>query len=483
MDKVKAKLVAAAIWLAALVTGSLFGEEAAPVVKLSVDEAVNYALEHSRTLKSSDIDLELKERASKYSWNVFLPTVQATGTMSRTSEYSPSTKAYAGIFSTLSQGQINMPTDYDKEEDRWSAIGGLSASWNFTPAYIAKIKIAKAQYEAGKVSWEQTQRETITNIKKLYYGLLLQQESLKIQQQTLRNAKERADQAQTNFRNGTVPELSLLQAQVNYENTKPEVDTAEQSLHQQIDLFAFMLGLPVGTQIELTSTIEPVYVEVTTEDLLAKYADNDLQVQSLLKNKRAAELGILASDMATWLPTLALNYSYQPVYIGSEGAWHFYKGIGKDDDWYDSGSFSASLVWNITNMLPWSANRQQVKDYKQQLAQLDLTMATLRENQKVEVRKAVDTLNQARAQIDAMGRSVTLAQRAYDMTARSYRNGSTELLDLRDAENQLNQAKLGQLNQRFNYISALMDLENTLNTDLTSAAAGEGSSADAHATK
>ena len=66
-----------------------------------------------------------------------------------------------------------------------------------------------------------------------------------------------------------------------------------------------------------------------------------------------------------------------------------------------------------------------------------------------------------------MGRNVTLAQRAYDMTARSYRNGTTELLDLRDAEASLNQAKLGQINQKFQYISALMDLENTLNVSLT----------------
>ena len=95
-------------------------------------------------------------------------------------------------------------------------------------------------------------------------------------------------------------------------------------------------------------------------------------------------------------------------------------------------------------------------------------METLKEKQKVDVKKAVDTLNQARKQIDSMGRNITLAQRAYESSARSYRNGATELLDLRDSESQLNQAKLGQLNQKLNYINALMDLEYTLNTDLSS---------------
>lgn len=431
--------------------------------KLSIDEAVNYALQNSRTLKSNDIDLEIKERASKYSWNVFLPTIQASGTAMRTTELSPQYAQY-GL------------TDYPDEESRWDMVGSVSASWNFTPAYIAQIKIAKAQYEAGKISWEQSQRETITNIKKAYYGLLLQQESLKIQKTTLENARQRMIQAQANFKNGSIPEIQYLQTQVNYENTKPNVDSAEQALVQQFDLFAFLIGMPVGTKIELTSTIEPVYVDVEADELLAKYADNDLQIQSLEKNKLAAKLGITASDMATWVPTLALNYGWKPMYTngssmglaaGNAKAFGFAGDIGADEKWYDSGNLTLTLAWNLTNMLPWSSNRQKVKDYKQQLAQLELTIETLRENQKVQVRKAVDTLHQAKEQIDAMSRNVTLAQRAYDMTARSYRNGTTELLDLRDAETSLNQAKLGHINQKFQYISALMDLENTLNVNLT----------------
>ena len=433
------------------------------VVKLSIEEAVDYALKNSLTLKSKDSDLELKARASRNSWNVFLPSITASGTMKRESEISPQ-YASAGM------------TDFPDEESRWDVIGAVSASWNFTPAYIAQIKIAKAQYEAGKISWEQNLRETTTNIKKAYYGLLLQKESLKIKKASLENTRQRMIQAQANFKNGSIPELQYLKAQVDYENAKPEVDTAEQSLNQQVDLFEFLIGMPVGTKIELTSAIEPLYINVTADELLEKYSDNDLQIKALEKNKLAAKLGITALDLSTWVPALSVSYGWQPMYVdgssmglskGNAKAFGFTGDIGKDEKWYNSGSLSLTLAWNITNMLPWSSNRQKVKDYKQQLAQLDLSLQTLKENQKVQVRKAVDTLNQAREQIDAMARNVTLAQRAYDMTIRSYRNGTTERLDLRDTESSLDQAKLGLVNQKFQYISALMDLENTLNTNLT----------------
>ena len=171
-------------------------EEKSEVIKLSIEDAVSYALSHSRTLKSNDIDLEIKKRASSNSWNVFLPNVQASGTMSRANEYNPSNSGtLQAINGALAMNGMNkflpVKDGYDKEEDRWSTVGTVSASWNFTPAYIAQIKIAKAQYEAGKISWEQSQRETITNIKKMYYGLLLQQESLKIQRTSLENARQR----------------------------------------------------------------------------------------------------------------------------------------------------------------------------------------------------------------------------------------------------------------------------------------------------
>lgn len=440
--------------------------EKSEVVRLTIADAVDYALQNSRTLKSAQIDLEIKNRAAKYGWNVFLPNVQVTGTMSRATEYNPGNSAVGLMLNgLLPSANIPVKTDFDNEEERWSVIGGVSIGLNLSLAYIQQIKAAKAGYEGGRISWEQSQREVTTQIRKLFYALLLQQESLKIKQTTLENARQRMVQAQTNFRNGAVPEIQLLQTQVNYENTKPEVDMAEQSLRQTLDTYAFLLGMPVGTEIELVGEIEPVYIEANSDELLEKYGGNNLDIQSLRNSIDTLKMNLAAINLATWTPALSLNYSWQPVYMGD--AFSFPKDIGKDDKWYDSGSFSATLAWNLTNMLPWSSNRQQAADLKANIAKLELTMETLLENQRVEVRKAVDTLNQAKEQIDAMGRNVTLAQRAYDMSARSYRNGTTELLDLRDAEASLNQAKLGQINQKYQYISALMDLEKALNTGLT----------------
>ena len=435
------------------------------VVKLTLDDAIKYALDNSRSLKSNDIDLEIKARASKYSWNVFLPTVQATGTMSRATEYSPSNYAlYNNVLSPI----LNLPqasTDFADEEAHWSVIGGVSVGLNLSLAYIQQIRAAKADYELGKISWEQSNNETIVNIKKLFYGLLVQQENLKIQKTTLENARQRYNQASTNFRNGAIPRIQMLQAQVNYENTKPDVEDAERAVAQQLDTFAFLIGLPVGTNLELEGSIEPVYIEANADDLLAKYKDESLDIRTMKKTIEKMKMQLSALNLSSYTPALSLNYAWQPAYLGD--AFSFMGDIGKDDMWYDSGAFSVTLAWNLTNMLPFSSNRQSAADLRANIAKLELTMETLEENQKIQVRTAVDTLNAAKEQIDSMGRTVEVAQEAYDMSARSYRNGTMELLDLRDAESSLNQAKLGLLSKKMSYITALMDLETTLHTTLT----------------
>lgn len=433
-------------------------------VTLTLDKAVEYAMEHSRTLKSSDIDLEMKKRASSNSWNVFLPSMTLTGTMNRSTEYSPSSAAMSQLSAALGGGSAPV-TDFADEEARWAVVGGFSLGWTFTPAYIGNIMQSHANYELQKITWEQAKRDTEINIKKIFYGLLLQQQSLDIQKTSLENAKNRAEQAEANYKNGLIPELALLQAQVTYENQKPDVEQAERSYRQSLDMLAFLIGLPVGTDIKLEGSIEPEYVDVNYDELIAKYGKSSLNMRSLNENMHLTDLGLKTLTLATYFPALSLNYSWQPAYMGD--AFSFAGDIGKDDKWYDSGSLSLTVAWNLTNILPWSSNQQQAKDLKQVKKQLDINKELLSENQKVEVRKAVDTLVESKAQIENMSRNISLAQRAYDATLKAYRSGTTELLDLRDAENSLNQAKLGLANQKFNYISALLDLENTLNTTLT----------------
>lgn len=422
---------------------------------LTVEEAVNYAKENSRTLKSANIDLQIKKRAKNFSWNVLVPTVQATGTMSRANEVSNSMDAIMSAINPYYQPAEIEPSDH------WKAVGGINASLNLSVALIDGIRASFTNYEAGLISWEQTYKETELNIRKMFYALLLQQESLNLQKTTLANAKNRFDQAKINFRNGLIPEISLLQTEVTYENQKPMIVKQEQALKEQLDTFAFLLGIPQGTEIELSGEITPEFVDLNPEELYQKYLENNLEISLFKKNLELMKIQQSAQNLQIYTPAISLSYGWQPVLSDITANW------GDKDNWFDGGSFSATLVWNITNMLPFSSASLKARDLKDNIAQMNLNLISLEENAKMKINNLVNVLNQSKAAIESSNRNISLAQKSYDMTSIAYRNGTTELLDVREAETQLNQAKLALASEKFNYLSGLLDLEFAINTKLT----------------
>lgn len=412
---------------------------------LTVDDAVNYALKNNQSLKSAAIDLEIKKRANSNSWNTFLPSAGVSGTAARTNDY----------------GGTEPQTDFDSEEDRWAVVGKVGVSWAFNMAMVSQIQIAKKQYEAGLISYDTSCTKMEMNIRKLFYGLLIQQENLKINKEGLANAKARYEQAEINYRNGLTPELQVLNSQVTYENKKPSVLKAENQLNQSFDTFAFLLGLPFGTKIELQGDINPKTISVDADSLVKDYVASSNEILSMKKTIEIAKLGLNAKKLSIYTPSFAVNYSYSPLLMNA-GEWY------SGDDIYDSGSLSLTIAFSdVLSWLPWSSAYQGIKDLKQQIAQAELGYEQLVNNAEVEIHKLVDNLEVAKVNIKSMEANVALAQKAYSSTLKAFNNGTQEWLSVRESDASLQQARLGLMNEKFNYISAILDLEEKLNKKLT----------------
>lgn len=427
----------------------IFSEE--EILTLTEKQAVNFAKENSKTLKSAAIDLQIKKRAKDFSWNVLIPSVQASGTLSRSNEYSNTIDTIMSAINPL------YTPEEVTEENHWTAVGNVSVSLNLSLALIDGIRASIKNYEAGQISWEQTCKETELNIKKMFYALLLQQESLSLQKEALKNAEDRVKQAEINYANGLIPELSLLQTQVSYENQKPSVTKQEQAFQGQIDSFIFMLGLPQGTKIKLSGEINPTFVTLNADELYQQYLAKNLDIQAMKKNIELLKIQYSAQNLQIFTPAISLSYGYQPVLSDITADW-------KDqDNWYDNGSFSVTLAWNLSNLLPFSSSSINNADVYSNYQKLKLTLSTMEENAKVEINNLVNSLNQSKDAIESSNRSISLAQKSYNMTSIAYKNGTTELLDVRDAETQLNQAKLSLLSEKYNYLSGLLDLDYSIN--------------------
>ena len=459
-----------AIFIAFASCGSAFAQESDSNKKLvlTVDDAVSYALKNNQSLKSAAIDLEIKKRENSNSWNTFLPTVGVSGTAARTTDIDSTLQSANGSLQMMnligefhSEAKIPISSLYEDEEKlHWAVVGNVGVSWAFNLAMVSQIQIAKKQYESGLISYDTSCTKMEMNIRKLFYGLLIQQENLKINKDSLANAKARYEQAEINYRNGLTPELQVLNSQVTYENKKPDVLKAENQLNQSFDTFAFLLGLPYGTKIELEGDINPEDVIVDASELVKDYISSSNEILSMKKTIEIAKLGLNAKKLSVYTPSLAVNYSYSPLFY-SFGEWK------TGGDIADNGSLSLTIAFSdVLSWLPWSSAAQGIKDIKQQIVQAELGYEQLVNNAEVEIHKLVDNLEVAKVNIQSMEANVALAKKAYNSTLRAFNNGTQEWLSVRESDASLQQARLGLMNENYNYISAVLDLEEKLNTKL-----------------
>ena len=468
----------------------LFAEENAAAqgkkITLTIDQAVEYALENSKTLKSSAIDLEIAKRANAFSWNVLLPSASVSGTLARSNsiDYVKSQMTTTAVLMGMAQGmsagqafsssgQITdslIDSAYSSEEAaRWHPVGSLSFQWNFNAAMIESMVIAKKQYEAGKISWDKSCNETELSIRQLFYGILMMQESLRIDEESLANSEARMKQAEINYRNGQVPELSLLNARVTYQNKKPSVEWARQNMEQQMDMFAFLLGLPYGQEIELVGSIDKDsdslrknLTDLDASSLFADYVEQNAEIQNLKKQIEVVKSGITASKLSIFTPSLSVGWGLNPTVSNIEKDWF------DKDNYSETGNLTITLVYsNLFDMLPFSSGMQKIKDSKQTLAKLEIGLDQLYQNTEMTIHNSVADINKSIDNINSMNRNIEVAQAAYNSTLRGYNNGSQEELAVKDAENSLSQAKLGLTNEKFTFITTVLKLENQLNTKLT----------------
>ena len=232
----------------------------------------------------------------------------------------------------------------------------------------------------------------------------------------------------------------------------------ENSLSKQLRTFAFLLGFPINTELHLTGEIAPTYLTIDVEtksDLIKKSVSNSLDLLSLKKSVMLLDNQLEALKFQNWTPSLALSYSYAPAISLSQEM--------KAENWSDGGSFSATLVFNFTNLLPFSSGANNIKDAKNNLDKIELSYSSLLESTKMNVISLLESLNKSSSSIEANKMNIDLAQKAYNLTQVAYKNGTKELLDVKDSENSLNQARLGMLNEQYNYLSCLLDLQYLIN--------------------
>ncbi|MDR1099987.1 MAG: TolC family protein [Treponema sp.] len=439
--------------------------------RLSPGEAVELAIKNNLSLESARIALDTKKRKSDLVWNQFLPDLSVQGTLAMDNEKHDSVRGTSAIPDLLSGpgtpiaiggvgGTLYNPAGVFVSDPqgvpRWHVQGNISASLALSSALFAGIKTIRQDYRAGLVTFEKAKVQLERDVRKAYYQMLLLEESLVVQRDSLAAAERQVNIAQANYNSGLAPELTLLQARVNRDNLRPDIEEAENNRKLAMANFAMYLGLPYDTQFELIPLEgDVVYANLDTAELISQAASGKIDVLELQQQLLYMKSARSAQALQLWTPNLIFGWNYAPVFIKDpwKDSW------GDGDNWQKGGTFSITLQWKLNNLFPFTKEGQGLKDVDNQIKTMNIGLAQLIRVTELEIYNTALSLEKTRNSIEARTQTVELARQSYESTEAAYRGGLQDFNSVQNAEEALRQARMGVVAQQFNYLLGLIDLE------------------------
>jgi len=408
---------------------AVFAQGPAVFQTLTVNDAVQIALEKNLSLMQNAIDLGTKKRTLDHSWNSLLPTLSASAMISHP---------------TSLTGPIE-----PESRNVWTPGFSFSAGLTLSATVIENIKKAKADYQTGLLSYEAARQELELSVRKLFYQMLLLDANRELAVQNFQSAQARHEQTVVLNRIGQAPVLDELSARVDMENIRPTVINAEMLYENAMDSFKTILGIPAETTIKLEGNFTG---EITGDISSANTGSGDsLEALRLLQSIRSMEAQRNAVRNNAYIPSLRLSWSSNPAYNIQNEVWN------------DSGSFSVSLGFNVDNFLPWSGAKTQIDTLDDNIRAAIIQLTEITRNRDNRINQNIRTVLKISESLDAINLNIELAQSTYDIYEESYKRGAADYQRLRNASDSIAQAKNRLLQEQYNLVSTLLDLEKELN--------------------
>lgn len=431
------------------------------VKKLSLEQALQIALSENASVKVADLEVQRTGYARKGSYAALFPQVDGSGSYQRTIKKQvmymdfDMSKMMGGGAETQAAAPARSSSD-GFEVGRWNTwSAGVSASMPLVNAQLWKsLKISDKDVELAVEKARGSRLETVTQVKKAYYTVLLAKEAFEVYKSVYENAVENLELTQKKYNAQRASELDLTRAKTAVANAVPNVYDAENSVELSLWQLKAVMGVALDENIDTEGALSDYADKMLTESV----PDTGLEYNSTLR-----QLDIQARQLADAvrvqqyanLPSLALAFSYSlnamtNDFNFSEYRWSPYSFVG--------------LSLNIP-IFAGGKRYHAIKAARLQAEELDIQRVNTERQLQIAIRQYVGTMDTAIKSYASAGSAVETAAKAYIIAKQSYDVGRSTLTDLGDAQLALTQSQLGVAQAVYSYLNAKSDLEGTIGAD------------------
>lgn len=419
---------------------------------LSLDEAVSVGLQASPALHASQMKVESSTAKVREVAAGRLPALKLGGGYTRLSEVPP-----FEVTLPIFPAPVEVSKNYFNS---WGLSVGLKQPVFTGFRLEAGTESARFLEKSAGLDLEKDRSDFMFAVKSAYWGLARAREVEKAVLENVSQVTEHLKDVRAFFDQGLLTknevlktELQLANAELMRIDARNAVEVARTSLNS-------LIGLPLETELELTTTAESLAATLPAEETTGDRAAEVL-IQTALTDRpelKSAEFRIKASEAGVkaarsgWYPQVFLlgNVYYlrpNPRLMPSENRF------------YGTWDIGLSLSFDIWN---WGQTRSQARQAEAQLAQARDARKLLGDQAALEVTQSRLALSQARQKTTVVAHAVVQAEENLRITRERFRQGVALNTDVIDAEVALFQAKINRTQAAIDLVLAQARFEKAL---------------------
>jgi outer membrane protein TolC len=416
-------------------------------MKLSLEEAINFALENSYNTKAAKNDIASANQKVWETTTIGLPQIDAKV------DYQNFLKQ------PISVADIN--GDGIDEEFVFGTKQNVNASVTlrqllFDGSYLVGLQSAKTFLKISKQAEEKTELLTREAVINAYGNVLVAESSIAVLERNIKILQKNYNDAKKIYENGLNEEEDVEQLEITLGSLKNQLNSVTRLEGIAYQMLNLSLGNPINTNLILTDSLDSLAIQNMNLNLISKEFNVNNHIDfKIAENNREGNRLMVKLEQSKALPTLSTFINY-----GSQAFSDSFTFLNGNQRWFDSSLLGVSLNVPIFSSFGRKSRTAQAKIA---LETADLRLEETRQRLSLQAEKAKNDYQLSIENYQTSKKNVGLSERIEKKQRIKFFEGISSSFDLLQAQNQL-------YTQQQNYIQAMLDvisnkatLENALN--------------------
>ena len=401
-------------------------------LSLSLDDTIRMALSNDRDIKIQEEEVSFARAGITAAQSKFFPQASIGYGFTYndavvTTDSLPNLKKDTRIFfGYKSNNQLNFSGSqiiYD---------GGAS---------IANLKEARVQLKIQEATLIARKLDIEFEAKRLFYGLLLAYETLRINQDLVSQARAHYENVRNKFGQGTSSRFDALQSKVQLSKLIPPLVQAENSIETIANDLKKLLYIDMECKINLKESLRYHPVDISLEDFL----------NEAYRNSPEMRLKLLGVDLGKWAIEFAKSGWYPNINATGNYTYTSDKIMDMINPRHNNWNLGINASFSIFDGMSTLAK---VKEAKARYSEAVLGKEDIIERIAVDIRRGCLDLKEAHAIILSQRDSLAEAKDALNISYIGYDNGVMINLDVIDAQVSLSQVEKNLAGGIYDYLMA-----------------------------